>query len=238
MPKNKNKNKNKNKKDPDADLKALVSSHHITGAADVHVVPADLRRRQRNWLIGNLKCPRNFLDQIHWVQSTIRDTVTSFGSSVIGENNQQFVANHNINDYSSYLSVFDQYCIYAAHVAVCQPNVVISSGSSSYGRIITAIDYDNVTALGSETQLLQYNSASVTEIRPGFSHERVVKPCADTTMYVSGSAGYAPARVWIDSASSNVPHYGIRVMTAGNTSSSNFTLDVIVTVLVGFRNNI
>jgi len=209
----------------------------VTGLADVHEVPEDLRRRQGNWLIGNIRPPKNFLDQIHWVQSSSRYSVSVAGSGAVTESNQSFSLYNNVNDYASYTSVFDQFCIWAAHVAVVCPVVVAAPNSSSanLGRVLTAIDYDNVTNLGSENSLLEFNSVSVSSILPGRSHERVVKPAVDISLY---SSSYGVGRVWVDSASYTTPHYGIRVMTVGANTSYTNGLDIIVTLIVGFRNNV
>jgi hypothetical protein len=238
MPRGK-RGKKSHKDSGDSTLKQLISSHHVTGQADVHTVPEDLKRRQGNWMIGNLRVPRRFLDQIHWIQSTVKSTITMSSTGSVVEANQSFSLQNNVNDYSSYTTVFDQFCIFAANVALVAPQLTgtasAGAASANFGRVYTAIDYDNVTNLGTETAMMEYNSCSVTQVTPGRSHERVVKPTVDVSLY---SSSYGVGRFWVDSQYPGTIHYGIRCMTAGNNVGATLGLDMIITVIVGFRNNI
>jgi len=218
----------------------LVADSSMAGKAMVQTFPDDAGRKPFNWSLGSVSIPRNFLKQIHWIRSSIRTNVTISGSGTVSENNLGFVLANNVNDYSSYISVFDQFCIHTAVVSISAPYMVgaASSGSSApnFGRLITAIDFDNTTNLGSEALLLEYSSAKESAVIPGMNVIRECQPCVDVSLY---SSGYGVGRFWVDSGSAaSAIHYGVRVMTVGNNMSQTFGLDVLVTVIAGFRNNI
>lgn len=185
--------------------------------------------------------PRNLRNQIYWFQKT----VTFLSSKSISytsdtEYNTSFTVSNLIpNEVTALLSLFDQYCI---HTIVIHVNVVNSllNFSGTAGRLTTAIDYDNVGNLGSEAAVQEFSTAQTVEVTQGTSVERVLKPCVDLAVYQLSGTGYGPTRVWLDSVSNAVPHYGFRSYWTGNTYNSGGGLiaDYVVTSVLGFRQSI
>jgi len=135
-------------------------------------------------------------------------------------------------------SIYDQYCIYAAVVRIT-PEIV--SGSTYAGRIVSAIDYDNITNLGSFASIANFSNALVQTVVPGMSMERYVKPCVAPAIYDTGSAtftGYGTGRVWLDSASGTVPWFGLRFGVSNAGTLFSYTIDITTTIVAGFRNSI
>jgi len=215
-------------------LPQLVASHHSAARGDVVTVPEDNTLSPASWLLTQ-NPPRNFMKAIHWIQATFKDTVLTSAIGAVVEKNQSFTFSQ-VPDYLSYTAVFDQYCIHSACVRIMLQAQAIGT-AITVGRLITAIDFDNVGNLASETALEAYASASVVEGVPGKSVERVVKPTVAPALWAGGAfSGYGIARQWVNSSNPGVPHYGVRVMTAA--ASSALAYDIIVTVVIGLRNNI
>jgi hypothetical protein len=216
-------------------LVELLRDHHAASKADVLSVPADFKNNIRNWALRQ-DPPRNFMRAVHWIQSSIRGSFSTNTTGTPVESNLSFSLNQNLNDYTNYAAIFDQYCIHSAIVRVT-PQLSTGGSNQVYGRIITALDYDNVANLGSEATLLQYNSAVESELIIGRSMERLVRPAMAPATWSGGAfSGYGVSRMWLNSTSTGVPHYGIRVMVSG--ASNQIAVDYIVTVMFGFRNNL
>jgi hypothetical protein len=135
---------------------------------------------------------------------------------------------------------FDQYCIYSVTVNVTPDYEGAGSTLYTFGSVATAIDYDNTTSLGGGfNALLGYSSAVVAELNTGQSIQRYIKPCVAPALYNASAAfsGYGVSRMWIDSASTSVPHYGFRAIFVSN-SVSGLSITYDVNYVIGLRNNI
>jgi len=213
----------------------IARSHVATSSANRVSVPADFTQRPIRMNITQSP-PKNLLNQIHWIQQsvTLRNGGVVSGGNV--EDNWSFKLN-DLNQYAAITAMFDQFCIYSVVF-----NVVISPSSgavsNNLGRVTTAVDYDNVSNLGSEVALQQYASAQTVEVTSGMAVQRYVKPCVTPDVYVVAGTGYAVARCWLDNASNSVlvPHYGVRVYFQITGASTPFDYDIIATYTIGCRN--
>jgi len=193
---------------------------------------SDLSMRVPSWSLTQSP-PRNFAAQVHWFQINLESNYT-VGSSTV-EANFDFRLT-NLNSGSQYASLFDQYCIYAVMVRFQANSEYPTSGT--LGTLRTAIDYDNSNNLSSWTALADYSSCVTCEVETGASYERYVKPTVAPALYNVNNAsltGYGVGRYWIDSASSGMPHYGLRSYVNGATI--NYTMLVEFTYIIGVRNN-
>jgi len=220
----------------------IVRSTHAAAAGDVMFDKADLRARQPRWNLIE-KPPMNFQSQIHWVQESYQTSFALSASGAVVEANQAFAINQ-FPGASSMTNLFDQFCIYSA---VVRSFIELSSSTaptvvnSTLGRIWTALDYDSAGPISSENSIEQYGTAQVAEVTLGKSYERYVKPCC---VLVTGSqnstsaTGLAMARNWLNTANTGTPHFGIRILTAGNQSLTAPVMIVEVTCIFGLRNSI
>lgn len=224
-----------------ANDKDMVRSHRVVAAAQNNFVLEDLGRRPINSHITQTP-PRVISNQIHWFSFTANAALSVSGSSDT-ERNDQFNLN-GTQAASSIAALFDQYCIYSVTVSyVAAPtefNTISTSPGTYYtslGRLTTAIDYDSVGNLGSEGAVQQYASSNTTNLELGQAVQRFVKPCVDSSLYVSSvSSGYAPSRLWLDAGTNNIPHYGVRAYFSG--SNAAFQCNIIYNFVVGARNNL
>jgi len=216
----------------------LAAQAALVPLRDTITVSADYSRRPPT-NVFNQHPPKNISNRITWIEydTDIRSQAVSGTSDV--EFNYTFQLNDNTN-LSGLLSYFDQYAIYCVFISYAIP---FSSGSSvifgsTLGRLTTAIDYDNITNLGSEPAVQAYSSSQTWEMQPGKSVQRYIKPAFSTALY-SGSAfnAYGLGRMFVDAATAGTPWYGIRSYVT-HTSTAGFTIDVNMRYIVAFRNNI
>lgn len=215
--------------------RAIAQSTQVVGRAQVQVPGADFGRRAPSWTLTQTP-PRALRNQIIWVQGKYQITQT-ISNSVPTEKNFTFQFT-DLPDLVGLASYFDQYCIYSTTVNLTPDFEGAGSTLYTFGSVVTAIDYDSVSALGAFAQVESYNSAVVTELVSGQSVQRYIKPCVAPALYNTASAfsGYGIQRLWVDSASTGFPHYGFRSIFISNTVSGlSVTFDC--NMIVGLRNN-
>lgn len=217
----------------------IANSLHASGRGDVVNVPDDTRRRLPSWQLTE-RPPRNFLNQIVWLKETYTTSLTLSGAGAIVENNPaptlaQFPS------VGAIAALYDQFCIYALVARAClDVQIAGTATATSYGRIYSAIDYDSSAAAGTEALMLRFGTVQVSELVPGKSYERFVKPCVALVTGASNSAsntGTAQSRQWLNSVLQTTPHFGFRFMTVGNTNIGANTVIIYITAVIGLRNN-
>jgi hypothetical protein len=137
---------------------------------------------------------------------------------------------------------YDQYKFEAIRFTITpQQNAIglFTNSTSSAVPIYCVIDYDDSTALSSVGAAAGY--ANCVIINPGESCERVFKPHMALAAYSGTFASYANVvPTWIDSASSSVQHYGIKLyipaITVGQTQVQDW--NVTVEAFVALRKSI
>jgi len=137
---------------------------------------------------------------------------------------------------------WDQYKIEAVRVTVApQQNAVglFTNSSVSMVPCYCVIDYDDDSALTSATNASAYSNCVV--LNPGESVERVFQPRMAVAAYSGTFTGYANmAPEWIDAASNNVRHYGLKfwvpAATAAQTTLQSW--DVTIELFIRFRKSI
>jgi len=189
-----------------------------------------------NWALTQV--PRSIRNNITWCIGHLQG-VTTISSSVPTEANFSFQLG-DIIDLSGLGLFFDQYCIYSVVATLTPRQSTPGTGVNSFGTVVTAIDYDNINALGTVSAVLSFQSAMQTELSIGQSVQRYIKPTVAPALYASNNLtlqGFAVGRFWVDSANINVPHYGLRSIYEGNTQNG-LVVAYDYTYTLGFRNNI
>jgi len=192
----------------------LVDSAKATGS-NTTTVAADTRTGPQNWQLVQTP-PRNFINRISWIKSTYSEIVTVLASGAYTEKNVAFQIN-NLPNYTYFTSAFDQYCIYAVTVTVSLDG---STSSSAPVSLYTAIDYDNVSAIGL-AGIEAYSNLNQCTITPQNSLVRFILPCIATNLYgSSGFGSYGTTRSWVNANSASVQHYGFRAVYVQPTSQT------------------
>jgi len=172
--------------------------------------------------------PRGIPNQVVWDVVKFLDTITTGGA--IAEVNYSYSLSSN-PQVSSWVALFDQWTI--PQFSITYESLLPPGSTVVPARLYTALDFDNVTALGSLTAIEDYSTCQEKVMEPGATVMRSIKPCCKE---VTTSSGQGLARLWIDSATPGVPFYGIRSIlpaTAGVTTTA-----VTTTVWYAFRNQI
>lgn len=179
--------------------------------------------------------PRNFLNQVVWLQSQL-NSVISTSSAIVTP--FAYVFNLSAQPFAAEVqTLFDQYSIYAVKfsLAIREPQAV------SGVLVATAVDYDGQTFLtppNTFNAIQQFGTCLTTTLTNSSSQERFLKPCCAVSAFNStGSAftAYATDRLWIDSGIATVPFYGILGVADANAGASS--IEVTITALVCCRNN-
>jgi len=226
----------KNRQNSSSTDRSIAQSATVVGRGMVEVPSQDFGRRPPSWQL-NQTPPRALRNQIIWVQGKTQAQLT-ISNSAPTEHNLSFQF-ADCTDLVGLAAFFDQYCLYSVTVNVSPDYEGAGSTLYTFGSVATAIDYDNVTNLGNLALVLAYSSCVVQELTSGQSLQRYIKPCVSPALYTSAAAfsGYGVSRMWVDSATTNVPHYGFRSFFVSNTVNGlSVTYDV--NYVIGLRNNI
>lgn len=133
---------------------------------------------------------------------------------------------------AAYLTVFDQYKF--DHIEVwIEP--VNSSGSAIalVGQFASTVDLDDANTPAAIGDVIDHQSAVITNGECGHYHKW--QPHMATAVYSGAFTSFAnEAADWIDSASPNVQHYGIK---SGNVSATSIPLiySISVKARISFR---
>ena len=104
------------------------------------------------------------------------------------------------------------------------------------GQIATVIDYDDANAPASFDELRQYTNYKTVSLLK--RHSRILVPAMALAAYNGTFSGYASKKYqWLDSASPNIQHYGLKIGIQNCTLPTNTLLyDVEIKVNVEFKN--
>jgi hypothetical protein len=211
----------------------LLHSTDTVGRANVNLVEEDITRKVQSWAITQ-KPPKMIGNSITWVKSYYSFT-QQISSSVPTEKNLLFTVG-DLSQLVGLCSFFDQYCIYEVVVNVTPE--VYSAPPASLGSMITALDFDSISNVGSFANLAGYESASVMTLTPGQSQQRLVRPTVLGPVQQSSSYNVpAPQRTWVSTSSTAVSHYGFRSYFINNEDTI-LQVAYDMCYIVGFRNNI
>jgi hypothetical protein len=211
----------------------MKNSHE---SSSVTTFQGDLTAKPRTWLLTE-RVPRNFMTMAYWCQQTSVAILSIAGNTSFSEFNIAPTLN-TFTSAADLTGIFDQYCIES--VSISATVKYLNPGFIAYGLLLTALDFDNVTNLGAATAIEQYSNCLVTELASGQSIQRALRPCVAPAIYTTTSvafSGYGVARMWVDAADPNVPHYGYRSAYSNPTGTNNpFEIQYTITAILGFRN--
>jgi len=129
----------------------------------------------------------------------------------------------NISGYSNFATVFDQYRLRAVSVTLSPRAIPVSSPTDIQPRLWTCFDYDDANAIN-RAMIEQYDSCVLSP--PGTGVTRTIVPRMAVAAYSGSFTSYANvADMWLDIASPNVQHYGVKfVIEAGVAGQTNLVM--------------
>lgn len=136
------------------------------------------------------------------------------------------------NQASALTDLFDQYMIDGAEVWIL-PRYSLASNSNNWGTLYSVIDVDDSNLLTSVAQANEYVSCVESEGTQG--HYRHLVPHCALAAFSGAFTSYANVKhQWIDAASPNVQHYGIKV--AASVTGIALVYDLRIRLSFRFRN--
>lgn len=144
-----------------------------------------------------------------------------------------------INQFSSFAAVFDQYKIEAVEVWITPYGPASAPGYNPTANAVqycSVIDYDDANNFTTLAQAMQYQNCTTTSCQQG--HYKRFRPHIAVGAYTgSVFTGFQNKDAdWIDSATTAVVHYGIKIVVSPTTSNQDAKFDVTTRVHVAFRN--
>ncbi len=159
-----------------------------------------------------MRVPRRLNDQKVTTLGQWGTTRTTFTSTSAAEGlTGLYFTFSDIGDYTSLSNVFDAYRIKTIHYCI-QPISFpsLSSSGANGAELIAAVDVDDSTTPSAFNDLTHYQNARV--ITSGKNLELIFNPKVALAAYSGAFTSYAQGQnMWIDCASPNVQHYGVKV---------------------------
>jgi hypothetical protein len=148
---------------------------------------------------------------------TTSTTVPTFSATSFSVNS--------LDQISQLAAVFDQYMIEELEVWVF-PNTLGAATGAQAGLLYSAIDYDDAATLSTIGQIEDYTNVVVST--PNQGHYRRFVPHIAVAAYSGSFTSFMNVDTqWIDSAYTNVQHYGLKIAaTATPAAQSAYTLQV------------
>jgi len=145
----------------------------------------------------------------------------------------------NLDNVANLQAVWDQYRIDAVTVTIKPQNNAIGMVTNSTTTLVdfySVIDYDNSTALGSVAAARAYDNCVIQS--PAESCSRTFVPRIAVAAYSGAFTSFAnmPPE-WLDSASPNVAHYGLKTYVPGGAAGQVLlqTWEITFELWVSFR---
>jgi hypothetical protein len=190
---------------------------------------ADLALRPPTTAVPRL--PKNIGNVPVWDVVKIRTAGTTSTSVITETNFSVGLSAH--PQASSWAALFDQFCIPQFTVSFYSQEA--PGGAQSPIELHTAIDFDNITSLGTISAIDDFGSARVVNLQGNRAFTRSVRPCFKST--ASGINSASINRGWVDCATPTVQHFGIRsIIGPSNSAVVGFYTETCV--WYAFRNTI
>lgn len=140
-----------------------------------------------------------------------------------------------LNNSTAYTTIFDSYRILQLTTSFIPVATAFGSGTTvSHGALLTAIDYDDANAPSTSADLVNYDSCQIDRV--GNFVERTYNPKVAAAVYSGAFTSFAQSSLWIDCASPNVQHYGLKYFIEPSTGSTSPTWDIHATYVIQFKN--
>lgn len=154
-------------------------------------------------------------------------------STTLDSHSENYIQLSNLNQSSSWTAVFDQYRIVRAEARFIPHTAGVTTSPFVAGVLTSVIDYDDATNIGSQAAALDYqNELTVATGQPFI---RTFTPHAAAALYSGAFSSFGNvASPWIDAASPNVQHYGIKLYAP--PQNAVVTYDMTVKLWLQFRN--
>jgi hypothetical protein len=181
-----------------------------------------------NQLASRPRAVRAHIPTILQAQLTTADIFFTTSTSLNTYSNF-YISMAALDGYAAYLALFDQYRIDEVEVWIEPTNVTNVPG---FSRLASCVDYDDANVPTSMGQVEDHQDSQLTI--GGCGHYYRFKPHIAQAAYAGAFTSFANRpSTWIDSASTGVQHYGVKIAAANTATAVAYSL--IFKVLVSFR---
>lgn len=197
------------------------SSTHLKDDGKTYTLEMSIPRTMYERNPQNFRVLQNFSVPNWFVTSTTNPTYTYVNFTL-----------SQIDQYATFVNLFDQYRIDSVEVWITPQ--VSADVTLRQGMLFSVLDFDDSTALTSVAAAQDYSTCVTSPQTCG--HYRHFKPRAAMALYApSAFTNFGNiASPWIDTSSSGVTHYGVKV-AASPTSVSPQTFDLSIRYHITFR---
>jgi len=126
----------------------------------------------------------------------------------------------NLDGYTNFTSLFDQYMLDAVRVSIVPNNNAINLQVNTTVNLVPlycVVDYDDASVPTSIAQMREYDNCIICE--PGESIIRTFSPRLAAAAYSGAFTSFLNlGPQWIDAASPTVAHYGLKIFIPGVAS--------------------
>lgn len=167
--------------------------------------------------------------------STTDISVPISGSSAAPVAGAYYFIATNLQNWSSFSALYDQYRVVAIDFVIRPRFDSISLSTTSNSPMRLVIDYDDSTVLSSAADAEQYSNCMTVEAYQ--SARRVYCPAIAIAAYSGAFTSYASRqRQWLDVASDTIRHYGMKWYIPISPTTSVPVWDIMISVFIEFKN--
>lgn len=190
---------------------------------------ADVRVRPPSNTNVPSSVPKSIPNQIVWDVVKI-DSALSIGTSL---SEGGFAAQLSLHPQaSSWRALYDQWTV--PQMSVTFMSLIPPGTTANAPRVYTALDFDNIGALGSVAALEDFSTASIHALEPSVAFTRSIRPCCKPTL----DTGTGVSRLWVDSGAPSTNFNGIRYIVGPTNNALTSVISVTFTIWFAFRNQI
>jgi len=192
------------------------------------------RRRFRRKMVRRKK--RTTTTRVFTCNQTVVPSLISSSNTIGVETNYSFALS-DIPQVATFTALFDQYRINKITAKFFPRGDNNPSGSTNASKstiFYMCTDSDDIGSIGSAGILQRANLKYDSAVKP---RTITFVPRAANTVYNTPLAAYGIAKpgMWLDIATTSVPHYGLRTYLGTTASNSDISYDVIFKYNVSFK---
>jgi hypothetical protein len=166
------------------------------------------------------------------VQATLQDPDALNTSTTTPTYFAQYFTLGQIANSAAYTALFDEYKIDEVEVWI-NPNPVTSLGASTIrGQYSTAVDYDDANTPSSISTVSDKQNSLTSSVDDAHYHR--FQPKFAVGAYSGTFVSFASSRGWVDCASPNVQHYGLKMAFSQTAAGVQF-VSLVIRYTISFR---
>jgi len=174
--------------------------------------------QRRRYAINRVpRGPRPSGDDVHYFKrNCIVGTITS--STTVAVGSAYTFTLTNLPGYTEFTALFDQYRLLKVMMQFIPATNVLTASATPLAHpvAVTAIDYDDGNTPTTTDELREFETCKI--VQPFKVHYVNVIPRIAAAVYSGAFTSFSNTKMWIDSASPTVQHYGVKFIADASTA--------------------